>query len=572
MAGSLAMPIKPTFQDPLIVRLSETLNCLDPVRLGQLYELADEHCVSFEELAIENGLACERSIAQAYASHYLMPLFDPPVDKPTPIDMSVCKILPAQLCRDNLLAPLSDDGSTIEVAIFSPDSLLLADEIRLVTGRQMRPLFTTLSVVRRLLAEMYSDHQPPTRRHAKIPIPVVCSGTDWICGPSGRMTLAPEPASYFNELMERAVQQGASDIHIEPLQEGHRVRLRIDQTLKDYASPSPSWSHQIVEQLGELGRIHLADFRLPQEGSFQLQNTSRKIDVRINTCPTMDGLKTILRLVNRVNVPNDLVSLGMDDSARSQLVKAMGGGEGLILVTGPAGSGKSTTLAACLNELHSDRVNICTAEQNIDIRLPGVNQVPVRPELGLTYASAVLNLLRQDPDVLMVAEMHDDETASACFRAAAGGRLVLSSMFQPDAASCLNSLNGMGIKPSTIARTVRAVVSQRMVRRLCDQCRQPHPIEAELAKRFAIDANATVYRSVGCQHCRQTGYQGRFPIFEVVRITRRIAESIQKQESSSAIRRAAAADGVKLMRQTAIDRAIAGETSLKAALGIVAAR
>ncbi|QDT06156.1 Type II secretion system protein E [Rubripirellula lacrimiformis] len=559
--------------DPLIVRLIHTLNQMDPDRLGRLYETADQNDVPFEQLAIENGLADERFIAEAYANHYLLPLFDPPSDCPPPIDVSLCKVLPAELCCQHLVAPLSDDGQTIEVAVFSPDSLLLADEIRLITGRQMRPFFTTLSVMRKLLAVMYGNQSLTQATPPKISAPPPAGR--WFseavehgsCG-----ALQPPAARYLSELIDHVLGFGASDVHIEPAVQGHRVRVRLDGALDEFAPPSPEWSESMVTHLVSRSQIEVADIDMPQEGAFQLCRGKRQVDVRVHTCPTHGGRKTVLHLTDHDSLPSDLLSLGMRELDRRILAKTLSAEKGLVLVSGPTGSGKSVTLAACLDYRNDHRTNLCTVEENIDLPLPGVNQIRIRPDQGLTYSMALRGVLRQDPDVILVGELDCDQTAADCMRASSSGRLVLSALREANSVGCLGRLAELNVRPANIARNLAAIVSQRMVRRLCPDCKDPHPISAELAKKFGIDPNQTMYRDIGCRKCRQSGYRGKFPVFEVIRVSPKIAELIRTRANPAAIRRAAVGQGTRLLRQAAIDQAVAGETSLKAAFATFGTR
>ncbi|TWU60783.1 Type II secretion system protein E [Rubripirellula tenax] len=574
MNEMVAAPPKQVVHDPLIVRLINTLNCLEPARLEMLYQAAEENDISFDELAVDSGLADERLIAETYAKHYLLPMFDPPADVAVPVDVLVSKMLPAEFCRRHRIAPLSVDGQTIEIAMFSPDSLLLADEIRLAAGRQMRPMFTTLSVIRRLLDVMYDEQQvcQGTSPTLTTGLPSIQSCAPWFDVSDHRITLPLAAANYMNELVDHALSFGIQDVHIEPVAEGHRVRLRFDQTLEDYDHPSPTWSGDIVQQLESLGRIVEDSDDVPREGSFQLRGETRLVDVRVNTCPTLVGVKTVLRLIDRQSVPVDLVDLGMTDRQRDDLSDALRGEGGIVLVAGPLGSGKSTTLAACLRELQNEQSNIYAVEENIDLPIPGVHQVRLQNDCGLTYAATLRGLLRQDPDVIMVGELDHEKTADACFRAASGGRMILTSMRDANSIGCVDRLAELGIKPTTAARSLRAIVSQRMARRLCDNCKTLHAVDPAWATKFAIAPGEKLYRPNGCDQCRQSGYRGRVPIFEVIRVTRPIAEMIANQEGPGMIRRAVVDNGVRLLRQSAIDKAIAGETSLKAAVATFGTR
>ncbi len=571
-----------TQQDPLIVRLLSNMNRLDPDRLAELYNAPSRNEVSFEELIIRSGLADERQIAEAYASHYLMQLFDPPADTPPPVNPSVAEVLPSRLCRDHLIAPLSDDGQTLEVAVFSPDSLLLADEIKLLTGRQMRPLFATLSVVERLLSVLYEEGSwtnavtsSSAANFEEVDEAEEMDDEDaQEAGEIVHLDQAPPPGRdgriirYVNSIFEQALQTKASDIHIEPYEDNCRVRLRIDGVLNEIAPPPMSLLNSVISRLKVLSKMDIAERRLPQDGSIGLRSGEQRVDMRVNTCPTVYGEKVVMRVLDKNSLPHDLTSLGLDERQFQDLSEAIRSPHGLMLVTGPTGSGKSTTLYSCLNYLNDSETNICTVEDPVEFKFGGINQVQTRSKVGLTFASALRSFLRQDPDVIMVGEVRDNETADICMRAALTGHFVFSTLHTNDALSSVTRLQDMGIEPFLLSSTLRLLVAQRLLRRLCDECKIPSQVDEESAERYGIDPRTVIFRPAGCSRCRDSGYKGRLAVFEIIRIRSKLSEMIQAGETVEALKRAAVADGMSLLQQSAISKVVGGDTSLEEALSI----
>ncbi|KAA1262186.1 putative type II secretion system protein E [Rubripirellula obstinata] len=568
--------------DPLIVRLLQSVTQLDPDRLEDLYNSPSKGEVSFEEMVIRSGVANERQIAEAYARHYLMPLFDPPSDTPPPVDPGVAEILPSRLCRDHLIAPLSDDGQTIEVAVFSPDSLLLADEVKLITGRQMRPLFTTLSVIERLLSVLYEEGSwtssvssstaasfEEVDEQEDLDDEETAEATEIV-----HLDQAPPPGRdgriirYVNSIFEQALQSGASDIHIEPYEDNCRVRLRIDGSLTEVAPPPMQLLNSVISRLKVLSKMDIAERRLPQDGAIGLRSGEHRVDMRVNTCPTVYGEKIVMRVLDKNALPHDLSSLGLDERQFQDLSEAIRSPHGLMLVTGPTGSGKSTTLYSCLNYLNDSETNICTVEDPVEFKFAGINQVQTRSKVGLTFSSALRSFLRQDPDVIMVGEVRDNETADICMRAALTGHFVFSTLHTNDALSSITRLKDMGIESFLLSSTIRLLVAQRLLRRLCNECKTPTQLDAATAARYGIDPKTVVFKPAGCSRCRETGYRGRLAVFEIIRINTEIAEMIQAGATVEKMQKAAVADGMKLLKDSALEKVVSGETGLEEALSV----
>jgi type IV pilus assembly protein PilB len=582
MANSLPALNQSSLQDPLIIRLLQSTDALDPLRLEELWNAPPRDDVTIEESLLRSGLADERQIAQAYADHYLMPVFDPPTDRPPPVDPAIAAILPSRLCRDHLIAPLSDDGQTLEIAIFAPDSLLLADEIKLLTGRQMRPLFAPLSVIERLLSVLYEEGtwSSAVTSTSSANFEEVDEAEELDdeesqeAGEIVHLDQAPPPGRdgriirYVNGIFEQALQTGASDIHIESYEDTCRVRLRVDGVLSEVAPPPLPLLNAVISRLKVLSKMDIAERRLPQDGAIGLRSGDLRVDMRVNTCPTVYGEKVVMRVLDKNAVPHDLSMIGLDARQHRDLTEAIRSPHGLMLVTGPTGSGKSTTLYSCLNSLNDDETNICTVEDPVEFKFSGINQVQTRSKVGLTFASALRSFLRQDPDVIMVGEVRDGETADICMRAALTGHFVFSTLHTNDALSSVTRLHDMGIEPFLLASTLRLLVAQRLLRRLCLECRQPYQLDAETAGRFGIPTDAVIYKPGGCGKCRDTGYRGRIAVFEIIRVNRQLKDMIMAGQSVTAMQNAAVADGMSLLAHSAAAKVASGETSMEEAISL----
>jgi type IV pilus assembly protein PilB len=554
---------------PLITRLLRSIDTLDPDRLELLWQCVGERDATLEESIVRCGVASDAEIAQSYAAHYLIPLFDPPAGCPPPIDPRVATRLPAQWCRDRAVAPLNDDGDILEVAIASPDSLLLADEIKWLTGRQMRPMFASLSVIETLIENLYGD-----REACRDPEATNSFGTRQdesgqafpttiAAGRSGGQDAPDASIRCTKTLLKEALVAGASDIHVEPYAETFRVRFRVEGCLREAGTLSATEYGDLARHLKRLAKMDLAQTRLPQHGSAVLRAGGRRQELRLNTCPTVHGEKFVIGIREPEAGPRDLDALGLDSRQHADLIESICNPDGLVLFAGPAGSGKTTTLRACLNALNDDATNLCSVEDSVPLPIEGINQVQTDDALGLTYCGAVQAFLDQDPDVIMVGELCDRETAQLCARAASHGRLVLSAFNTRDAFEGIDRLRDLELHPALLADTLRTVVAQRLVRRLCNQCKTPYRLDVECSRRFGIPNDIPVYRAGGCKRCRQTGYKGSLAVFEVVRITPVIKQLISTAAPADALRSATADTGVKRLWQIAAERVAEGQTSME---------
>jgi type IV pilus assembly protein PilB len=315
-------------------------------------------------------------------------------------------------------------------------------------------------------------------------------------------------------------------------------------------------------------KMDIAEKRVPQDGAISARSSEKRIDLRVNTVPTLYGEKVVMRILDKEAIPLDLTNLGLEARQVTDLTESIQQPHGLALITGPTGSGKSTTLYSCLNQLNDSKVNICTVEDPVEYRFDGMNQVQVKSQVGLTFATALRAFLRQDPDVIMVGEVRDQETAQICLRAALTGHFVLSTIHTNDALSAVTRLQDMGIEPFLLASTMRVLEAQRLVRRLCPHCKEEFACSPDTAQRYGLEPGQPFFRAVGCMRCRRLGYRGRVGVFEVVRITPRLARLIQERTPLPVMRQTTREEGMKLLVDSAIEKAKQGLTSLEAALTV----
>jgi type IV pilus assembly protein PilB len=568
-------------RQPLIVQLLLREGTLDAKGLEVLREAQSKENSPVERVLAKKGLANDRDIARAYAEHLALPLFEAPREG---IDPAVSKLLPEKLCRDQLILPAAVHEETVDLAFVTPSEMLVVDEVQLLTGLNVRPMIAPLSVVEELLEILFNSGHSGNEivrggnefEQAEEEVAEDAESEDQTEGVL-HLDQPPPPGRdgriirLVNQLLEQALRTGASDIHLEPFEDSCKIRLRIDGELHETMCPSRALYVPIISRFKVLAKMDIAEKRIPQDGAIALKSGDKRVDLRVNTMPTVHGEKMVMRILDKGAVPLELTSLGLDERQSSDLLEAIQMPHGLMLVTGPTGSGKSTTLYSCLNFLNKNDTNICTVEDPVEYKFKGMNQVQVKAQIGLTFASALRAFLRQDPDVIMVGEVRDQETAEICLRSALTGHFVLSTIHTNDALSAITRLEEMGIEPFLLASTLRVVEAQRLVRRLCSQCKEPYACDGETARHYGLEEGATLYRPKGCAHCHGSGYRGRVGVFEVIRVSAELAELIQNRTPLPELRRAAQQQGMKLLADSGLQQASRGVTSLEEVLSIAIA-
>jgi type IV pilus assembly protein PilB len=564
---------------PLILELLSRRNWFKPKQLEEIEDLVyKSKANTLPEVAlIRAGHISEQEIANIYAEDLFLPSIRNSLEAGA-IDMDVAGLLPQKLCTERLISPMTVRDDVLDVAFVSPEEMGVVDELQLMTGLRINPIIAPLSVVQARLDALYRTDQ-----HTK----AIGEGTEDFDVSEGEnggedeniLNLDASPPAdangriirMVNQILEQALRNGASDIHLEPFEDGCKFRLRIDGVLHELPPPSKAIFIMIVSRLKVLAKMDIAEKRIPQDGAIALRTSDKRIDLRVNTVPTVHGEKMVMRILDKGAIPLNLTGLGLDERQSTDLIESINSPYGLALVTGPTGSGKSTTLYSCLNQLNEPKVNICTVEDPVEYKFKGMNQVMVKSQVGLTFSSALRAFLRQDPDIIMVGEVRDQETAEICLRAALTGHFVLSTIHTNDALSAVTRLQDMGIEPFLLSCALRVLEAQRLVRRLCAHCKEPYEVTPELAELHGLTLGTTIYRPKGCVQCRRMGYRGRVGIFEIVRITPKLTQLIQKRTPVDLLRKAAREEGMKMLFNSAIDKVQQGLTSLEAAMSVTMA-
>src|SRR5262245_61359594 len=519
---------------------------------------------------VGSGAAKPRDIAQAAAGEFGVPLFD--LDA-LPIDLEITRLVSDKLLAKHRVLPMYRRGKRLFLGVSDPTDLHAVDEIKFQTGLGVDAVVVEDDKLQKLVDKAIEGAEatmPTLSEDEGVELDgLEVSGGDEIeTDGVTRDDVEDAPiVRYVNKLLLDAIRRGASDIHFEPYEKTYRVRYRMDGVLKEIAQPPVQLSGKMAARLKVMSRLDIAERRIPQDGRIKMRlSKNRAIDFRMSTCPTLFGEKIVLRILDASQAMMGIDSLGYEPFQRQIYLENLARPQGMILVTGPTGSGKTVSLYTGLNILNREDTNISTAEDPAEINLPGVNQVNVNPKVGLTFAAAMRAFLRQDPDVIMVGEIRDLETAEIAIKAAQTGHLVLSTLHTNDAPQTLTRLVDMGVKPYAIATSVSLIIAQRLARRLCNSCKQPIdiPREALLKEGFREDdvaAGLKIFGPKGCQNCTD-GYKGRVGIYQVMPVSEEIQRIILQEGNAVDIAAQSAAEGIWDLRKSGLSKVKAGITSL----------
>jgi type IV pilus assembly protein PilB len=488
-----------------------------------------------------------------------------------PIDPMATALIPESVAHRYRALPIGDRDGRLLVAMSDPANVYALDDIRTITGREVEPLVATASDVTAAIRK-YSDVGSEVEALASQASELAEDSID-LNVPEAAVEDAPV-VKLVHQLLSRAVNERASDVHIEPAERDVRIRFRVDGVLHEVMRSPKNIHGGLVSRLKVMADINIAERRIPQDGRVSLKVGSTSVDLRIATLPTVFGEKVVIRILNKESVLYRLDEIGFSDEAFKRFEQSFRKPYGAILVTGPTGSGKSTTLYATLNILNQADVNIITVEDPVEYRLPGVNQTQVHNRAGMTFAAALRSILRADPDIILVGEIRDHETALIAVESALTGHLVLSTLHTNDAPSAIARLTEMGVEPYLTASAMDCVVAQRLARKLCDRCREPYtPSGSELTeagfKPHQFQDISTLYRPVGCTACSKTGFLGRTGLYEVMTVTEEIERLTVERASSDRIRQVAMEQGMIPLRVDGLQKAAAGITSIEEVLRVV---
>jgi type IV pilus assembly protein PilB len=522
------------------------------------------------EILTEKGFATEDQVIECLATVYGVPYakLEPRLADPKALD-----VLPREYIEKNLVFPLFRIRHTLTVAVCEPTNLFLIDELKSLTGLEMQVVATSAKDIRRMITTLPDSKtfviDDIIEDSAQAEVTLIETAIEDI-GDSTEFAGQSPVIRLVNYIIYNAVKEGASDIHIEPADRCTRVRFRIDGKLYKSLEVPLNLLGAVTSRIKIMASLDISERRMPQDGRVHVLLDGRKIDLRISTFPGSRGEKTAIRVLDTRSVSLNLRDLGFAEDILTPLTSAITAPNGIILVTGPTGSGKSTTLYACLNEIASMENNVCTVEDPIEYHLPLINQFQVQERIGLTFSKALRTLLRQDPDVIMVGEVRDEETARTAIQAALTGHLVFSTLHTNDAASAITRLINMGVEPYLIGAALNMVLAQRLVRRICPKCRETYDPPRTLRKAlermgYGIEK---FYKGLGCRKCRNTGYSGRVGVHEMMTVSDELRDAIVAGGSVVELRKIAGGDGMVTLRHDGFRKVREGLTSVEEVIQI----
>ncbi|NOY54063.1 MAG: type IV-A pilus assembly ATPase PilB [Deltaproteobacteria bacterium] len=493
------------------------------------------------------------------------------------IDPEVVKLIPSEVAQKYMIMPINRTGSTLTIAMVDPSNVFAIDDVKFMTGYNVEPVVASEGSIKQAIDQYYdsADMLQTVMQDIQdeINIDIIEDVEEDL--DLGEIKQAVEDApvvKLVNLILSEAIKKGASDIHIEPYEKEFRVRYRIDGVLYETMAPPKRLKDALTSRLKIMAELDIAERRLPQDGRIKLKMKNKEVDLRVSTLPTLFGEKVVMRILDKSNLMLDMTKLGFDPEALKKLQEAIFSPYGMVLVTGPTGSGKSTTLYSAMGQINNPEINIMTAEDPVEYNLFGINQVQMKEEIGLNFAAALRSFLRQDPDVVMVGEIRDYETAEIGVKAALTGHLVLSTLHTNDAPSTINRLLNMGIEPFLVASSVILIMAQRLARRICPECKQ----QVEIPEKTLIDiglspkqaAGITCYQGTGCSKCNDTGYKGRVGLYEVMPVDEQIRELILEGASATEIKHLAISNGMESLRMAALKKLMDGQTTLDEVLRV----
>jgi type IV pilus assembly protein PilB len=503
-------------------------------------------------------------LARALAEQAGLEFWD--LEQRPPAQDAVGKVDLATARAFNVL-PVQLQGKALTVAIADPMNVSMLADLAFTTGCEVRGAIADEALIQQGLDRYYREDAGAAKaRMHELVQELQQQGAKIDLEDKAAMAAAAPVVKLLNWILYQAIRDKASDIHLEPFENDFKIRYRVDGSLFELEAPPPHLAEALIARVKVMSELDIAETRLPQDGRIELTVGGRSVDLRISTLPTMFGESTVMRILDRSVVALDLDNLGLEQTAKEQLRQFIGLPHGIVLVTGPTGSGKTTTLYAMLNEANSEDVKIITVEDPVEYDLEGIVQIPVQEEIEVTYARVLRTILRQDPDVILVGEIRDRETAQTAIEASLTGHLVFSTLHTNDAASAITRLIDIGIEPFLLTATVQGILAQRLVRRVCSACRTLYEPSEEVLRRLGLDAaqvaGARFAHGKGCPACNFTGHRGRMAITEILIIDDRLRELMLAGASTSALAAAAREGGMKTLRESGLQAVFAGETSV----------
>jgi len=536
---------------------------VEEAHLAKGRELQKKEGGSLGQALVKIGVIDETTFAEFVGKIYNLPVLSlGKID----IEMECIDLIPADVARKFQVLPISRAGRVLTVVMANPSNIFAIDDIKFITGLDVQPAVAGEMAIKKYIDKFYAttDSLASIMEGIEDDIELVEDlDEEDITGLEGQN--APV-VKLVNTLLAEAVKLGASDIHIEPYERHMRVRYRIDGVLSEVMQPPIKLKNAITSRLKIMAELDIAERRIPQDGRIKLKIGSKKIDLRVSVLPCIFGEKVVMRILDKSNLNLDLADFGMEQKAIDDIYEAIAAPFGMVLVTGPTGSGKTTTLYSCLSKLNDTQRNIMTAEDPVEYNIDGINQVQVREAVGLTFASALKAFLRQDPNIVMVGEIRDLETGGIATKAALTGHLVLSTLHTNDAPSTINRMIDMGIEPFLVASSTVLIMAQRLVRRTCRNCKEEIKLSEEALRDLKLEPGTSVFKGKGCDQCNGTGYSGRQGLYEVMPITPEIREQILDRASTTEIRKLAIKQGMLTLREDGMIKVAKGVTTVEEVL------
>jgi type IV pilus assembly protein PilB len=558
-------------------------------RLGEL--LVRENLISLQQLQkaqeeqrktggrIGSLLVKQGSIAEADLTNFLSKQYGVPAIglKDFEIDEEVIRLIPRTTAEKHQVVPVNRAGSSLIIAMSDPSNIFAIDDIKFLTGYNVEVVVASEQSIREALEQYYTEKGPDLDEVMQgfddSEVSLVEGGGDDLDIVDLEKSAGEAPVvKLVNLVLLDAIKKGASDIHVEPYEKDFRVRFRIDGVLYEVMKPPMKLRAAIISRLKIMSTLDISERRLPQDGRIKLKlGKGKEMDFRVSVCPTLFGEKVVLRLLDKSNLQLDMTKLGFEEQQLKDFMEAIDRPYGMVLVTGPTGSGKTTTLYSALSKLNEVSWNISTAEDPVEFNFFGINQVQMHEDIGLNFAAALRSFLRQDPDIIMVGEIRDFETAEIGVKAALTGHLVLSTLHTNDAPGTVSRLLNMGIEPFLVTASLNAIVAQRLCRKLCQECRKKAVVEDQVFLDAGIPAEELgtfqAFEPGGCKSCNDRGYKGRVAVYEVMPLWDPLKELVINGSSAAELKQEAIRLGFRTLRTSALNKVKGGVTSLSEAIG-----
>ncbi len=554
--------------EPRIAELLVRGGIVTREQLTQAQEKERENGSSITKELVRLGFTNEETVTEFLARHFGIERVE---INPAEIDDTVFALLPPQLVQKHQLIPLKLFGSTLTVAMAAPTDLVAINEVKFITGYGVRVVLALPSTIKKALERRFGgvSYDEVLKKFGAGEMEVIQEADDVNLQELQQATMEAPVVTLVNAILADAARRRASDIHIEPYEKIFRVRFRVDGVLQEIMGPPLRLKNPLVSRLKVMAGLDIAERRLTQDGRIKLKmGMAGELDIRVSVLPTLFGEKVVMRLLDKTALQLDMTKLGFDPKTLEDFHEAIHKPYGMILITGPTGSGKSTTLYSALSELNKTDVNVCTAEDPVEYNLVGINQVQVREQIGLTFAACLRSFLRQDPDIIMVGEIRDLETAQIAVKAALTGHLVLSTLHTNDAPSTVDRMINMGVEPFLLTSSINIIAAQRLVRRICENCKEPVEVNADALINLGVDpaevgAGFATYHGRGCANCNGTGYRGRLAIYEVMVLHEALKEMILRAASAAELKREAVKLGMSTLRMSALQKVRDGLTTIE---------